>query len=95
MGSWSPDKRRLEILLIAGEEEGFEREDQPGSVYQPATPDQFLLRLLRRVGEGPNEQHLTLQDHGLFDSLESANSEAEKLKEADPDLHDVPIVPID
>jgi hypothetical protein len=84
----------LEILFIAGEEEGFDREDQPGSVCQPATPDQFLLRLVRRAGEGPNEQHLTLQDHGLFDSLDAANSEAERLKEEDPDLYDVPIVPI-
>jgi hypothetical protein len=84
----------LEILFIAGEEEGFDREDQPGSVYQPATPDQFLLRLLRREGKGPNEQHLTLQDHGTFESLDAANSEAERLKEEDPDLYDVPIVPI-
>jgi hypothetical protein len=94
MANWSPDNRRFEILGIAEEEEGFEREDQPGSVYQPATPDQFRLRLLRRLGEGPNEQYLTLQDHGLFHSLDAANSEAERLKEEDPDLYDVPIVPI-
>jgi hypothetical protein len=95
---WSDDDRRIEVRVVRAEEPAtnVDPDDTTNRGYRPPVPAAYgwrVVQLLNR-GAGPEEGIKVLQLHEPFSSPESATRAAEEARAGDPDLEDLPIVPM-